>query len=786
VIPNLANTADDYLYKFSGEISKVSALQDILEALVPYPESLGANTLTVFSMEPDIQLDAKKLQVSLHWKNPTTNPPVQNDALLHALAENKFTESTFPCFIEQTDSNSNSSQLSAALSRFYTNNAFLAGALIPLKANNSWIGLIHITWQNARQFTEEERRVLSIMGTQVAWVLYSVLLNDDIQKRTKRAEILLQLGTGLSQATNEEEILSALTSIIMHYNADTLILDYLDNITQSESPTITVMARWTRFPEETPPKQLRLKRARTLPSFLKQYIANSPNDNVILIEDLTQVVQNHDAAQLERTGFNYATSALIPLHRGEWQGLATINWKTPHIFSEEEKYIYAGLIQILAPTVASRRAFLRQETTRRESEQRAKELETVSKVNATASQNLDLEQLLQTVVDLSKSSFDFYFAHIYIVDPAGQYLVLTSTSGEIGKTMKEIGITRLTLDRDPSLAAQCARQRTGIIVNDVSKNLDFIPNPLLPEVRSEMAVPMLLGDTLIGVFHLQSKHINHFTDNVLLVMRALADEIAVAVQNVRYFDEQRKVTERLLEVDKLKNQFLATMSHELRTPLNAILNFTYFVSSGHFGPVNQKQIDTLAKVSHSATHLLGLINDVLDFSKIEAGMMQLFLEDVNLGLLIEGIMSTANGIPHANEVELITNIENDLPVIYGDKQRLRQIVLNLLSNALKFTDSGHVKLSVHRREAEILFSVSDTGMGIALEDQGAIFEAFKQTTDGMSKGGTGLGLPISKRLAEAHGGKLWLTSELNVGSTFFMSIPITTQKQHEESPFPQQ
>jgi len=288
------------------------------------------------------------------------------------------------------------------------------------------------------------------------------------------------------------------------------------------------------------------------------------------------------------------------------------------------------------------------------------------------------------------------------------------------------------------------------------------------------------------VFHLQSKHINHFTDNVLLVMRALADEIAVAVQNVRYFDEQRKVTERLLEVDKLKNQFLATMSHELRTPLNAILNFTYFVSSGHFGPVNQKQIDTLAKVSHSATHLLGLINDVLDFSKIEAGMMQLFLEDVNLGLLIEGIMSTANGIPHANEVELITNIENDLPVIYGDKQRLRQIVLNLLSNALKFTDSGHVKLSVHRREAEILFSVSDTGMGIALEDQGAIFEAFKQTTDGMSKGGTGLGLPISKRLAEAHGGKLWLTSELNVGSTFFMSIPITTQKQHEESPFPQQ
>src|SRR5262249_33629988 len=156
-----------------------------------------------------------------------------------------------------------------------------------------------------------------------------------------------------------------------------------------------------------------------------------------------------------------------------------------------------------------------------------------------------------TVVDLSKSSFNLYNAHIYLLDADGKNLVLASTSGKTGKAMKVMGVTKLPLQRDPSIAARCGRRREGVIVNDVYKSADFIPNPLLPEVRSEMAVPMLIGHTLIGVLNLQSKEIDHFTPNVLLVMQALADEIAVAVRNVYLFEEQIKIAEQLRSADKL-------------------------------------------------------------------------------------------------------------------------------------------------------------------------------------------------------------------------------------------
>ncbi|PJF32740.1 MAG: hypothetical protein CUN52_00030 [Phototrophicales bacterium] len=227
--------------------------------------------------------------------------------------------------------------------------------------------------------------------------------------------------------------------------------------------------------------------------------------------------------------------------------------------------------------------------------------------------------------------------------------------------------------------------------------------------------------------------------------------------------------------NKVKSQFLASVSHELRTPLNAILNFTQFVVRGMAGDVNEEQVELLSQVTTSGEHLLGLINDVLDISKIEAGALELFIEaDIDLAGELKQIASMAKMILGDKPVEFVTDIASDLPPITADRQRVFQIILNLVANACKFTDTGKVTLSAKHQPQEntLLISVADTGPGIAPEEQSLIFQNFQQTRIGMEKGGTGLGLPISSRLAEAHGGKLWVESALGAGATFFVQLPI--------------
>jgi signal transduction histidine kinase len=226
--------------------------------------------------------------------------------------------------------------------------------------------------------------------------------------------------------------------------------------------------------------------------------------------------------------------------------------------------------------------------------------------------------------------------------------------------------------------------------------------------------------------------------------------------------------------DKAKTAFLASVSHELRTPLNAILNFTQFVSSGMMGDVNEQQKDALTKVYTSGTHLLVLINDVLDIAKIEADSIQLFFDkaiDVRSELM--EIVPTAEALLMGKPVRLHTDIAANLPPIAADRQRLRQVLINLVSNACKFTDEGDVTVRARQENEHVIIEVEDTGPGILESDQEHVFNAFRQGYAGLQHGGTGLGLPISKRLTEAHGGRLWFTTRPGQGSTFFVRLPIT-------------
>ena len=250
---------------------------------------------------------------------------------------------------------------------------------------------------------------------------------------------------------------------------------------------------------------------------------------------------------------------------------------------------------------------------------------------------------------------------------------------------------------------------------------------------------------------------------------------------VRELETQVSVAEKARataeQSDQVKSAFLASMSHELRTPLNSVINFTKFVVRGVMGPVTERQTETLNKVVASGQHLLNLINDVLDMSKIESGSLNLFVEDdINLTEIMDTVVASGEAIIGDKPVALKRDIAVDLPMMRGDRKRLTQIFLNVVSNACKFTQEGYVKITAKVIDGTLHFTVQDTGPGIEKEDQQSVFEPFRQTDSGLRQGeGTGLGMPISQNLTQAHGGRLWFESTAGEGTTFFVTLPVKSE-----------
>lgn len=417
---------------------------------------------------------------------------------------------------------------------------------------------------------------------------------------------------------------------------------------------------------------------------------------------------------------------------------------------------------------------------------RTRDLALSVQVSRQVSQVLELDQLLPQLVDLTAFSYNLYHVSVYLYNEKTQVLRLEAATGNAGRLMVQRGV-QFPLNRR-GLISLAARDRTAQIINLVRDSQEYMPNPLLPETQSEVALPMMVRQTLIGVLNLQSEQANRFGSDEAQVFSLLADQIAVAVRNAQLFKESRAARLEAEKSNQVKSAFLASMSHELRTPLNAIINLTTFVSSGLLGTVTSKQSGTLNDVVGAGQHLLALINDVLDMSKIESGSLRLLPEDnVNLTTLLEQAAATTRTLLGDKPVKFSLDIATNLPPIRADRQRLLQVCLNLLSNACKFTEQGEITLKAWIQKAEaapttagddrIMISVSDTGPGITDTDFPLVFEPFKQTESGLRQGGgTGLGLPISRNLVEAHQGRIWLESKVGVGTTFFVELPVRSEQ----------
>src|SRR6266508_3092456 len=403
-----------------------------------------------------------------------------------------------------------------------------------------------------------------------------------------------------------------------------------------------------------------------------------------------------------------------------------------------------------------------------------------SEIGRLVTSTLDLNTIFTRTVNLISERFGFYYAAIYIIEETGFNVVLREAIGEAGEKMKAQRYAVIVGSN--SIIGKVAESIEPRLVNDTDIEPLYVPNPFLLDTRAEVAIPLRIGSRSVGVIDIQSTQAYAFTKDDLSVLQSLADQVAVAIDNARSYELSQQLIKDLREVDQLKSQFLANMSHELRTPLNSIIGFSRVILKGIDGPVSDMQQQDLTAIYNSGQHLLGLINDILDLARIEAGKMELNFEEVHLSEMATSVMSTAKGLVKEKPIQLIQRIPANMPSVRGDTMRVRQVLLNLISNASKFTDEGSITVEALTQKGptgkmEALINVVDTGPGISLEDQEKLFKAFSQVDGSATRktGGSGLGLSICANLVQLHGGRIGVTSEVGKGSTFWFTIPLFNQ-----------
>ncbi len=385
--------------------------------------------------------------------------------------------------------------------------------------------------------------------------------------------------------------------------------------------------------------------------------------------------------------------------------------------------------------------------------------------------------LLGRVADLMRDRFLYASVAVYLVESSTEQVCLQAVSP-------------LNADWPP-----CVRKDDGTVMGDALRKVEVQvrrwevgqDSEWYRRTFSRVAIPLKMRERVLGVLAVLSTEREGISDDSFKVLEHVANQITIALENARAYEKEKETARRLRETEEFRSNFLAHMSHGLREPLTNIIGFSSLLLKGFGGAINAQQRGDLQIIYANSQHLLGLINDLLDVSQIEAGLMELQFQELNLAEIIKSVMATLSALVRDKDIELRREIAPDLPLVWADAARTRQVLLRLLTNAARFTEQGNITVSASANGHEVQVSVSDTGIGMTPEEQAHIFERFERGHLGSSArpGSDGLGLALSKEFVELHGGHIWVESQVGRGSTFTFTLPLqaalsTVETEQEE------
>jgi signal transduction histidine kinase len=475
------------------------------------------------------------------------------------------------------------------------------------------------------------------------------------------------------------------------------------------------------------------------------------------------------ASRMRQAGSQARTLLGTPLLR-EGMPLGTIfinRGPDAHPFSAKQIALLETFANQAVIAIENVRLFQELRTRTAELTRSVAQLTALGEIGRAVSSTLDVEVVLETIVSRASQLAGADACTVYEYDEASDQFHLRATHNlapEIAEAMRA-----MPLRKGEGVMGRAAAMRQPVQVSDISEP-DAYQSSLRDALigagyRAALSVPLLREDQIIG----------SLSPEVVELLKTFATQSALAIQNARLFREIADKSRLLEAASRHKSEFLANMSHELRTPLNAILGFSEVLAERMFGEVNDKQAEYLQDILSSGRHLLSLINDILDLSKVEAGRLELELERFHLPATLDNALTLVRERASRHGITLTQTVDKRLGHMVADERKVKQVLLNLLSNAVKFTpDGGRIDLIATAAEDVVTVAVSDTGIGIAPEDQAAVFEEFRQVgrDDTRKQEGTGLGLTLSKKFVELHGGRIWVQSQIGRGSTFTFTLPV--------------
>ncbi len=753
------------LYQASRAITAAGQPADILQALTSYLLHEDVHHIFIALLQDrDWQLPGVGVEVVANWSG--------DDSAVN-LEGMVFSQDTFPAWKQLStpdllviSDTSTAEDLDGATLINLESLSTRSLVIMPLRVGARAIGAIWMGAKKPHSYSEQDLRIYQAFAEQTSIAINANQLYDQAERRAGQLQISAQVSQAASSILDLDMLLPRMVDLIK----DAFRYDHVQVFLMDRDDRFAMLRASTG---EAGRQLLSIghKLEKGSASVIGQVTAK--NGPIVASDTGSSDVVHKPNPHLPHTRSEIA----LPLNvKGQVVGALDVQSNRPNAFNEEDVAVLTTLAAQISVAIDNARLF-------EQAEHRANDMSLLFAVTTAAAAADNLTDALENVASDLRESLDALAVGIflpvqYIDEVAGDMRTTMRVAAIAGYEQPLREIEEVEVGDMSNLIGLSAQTLRAQIINSVPKQPKYLA--LSPEAQSAVVVPLSSAGQIVGMVLMENQQAFAYNHETLTLLQTMGGTLTALIQNQQLLERLQETNEQLLEIDRVKSEFLANMSHELRTPLNSIIGFSRVILKGIDGPLTEMQEQDLSTIYNSGQHLLNLINDILDHAKIVADKMEIKADYFDIKAVVDGVRSIGIGLVKDKPIDIKVDMESGLPQVYGDEIRTRQVLLNLLSNATKFTSQGAITLSAYRDQHSktgapmIRVDVSDTGIGIAEKDLPLLFEAFRQVDSSLTRtvGGTGLGLPISKSLVELQGGEMLVESEVNRGSTFSVTIPI--------------